>query len=48
MLHYTLGLPTVWSLWGNQGMARCREVSIFVVFLVDLKIPNVLSKFADL
>ena len=22
-----LGLPTVWSLWGNPGMARCREMS---------------------
>ena len=23
-----LGLPTVWSLWGNLGMARCQEMSI--------------------
>ena len=23
----TLGLPTVWSLWGNPGMARCWEMS---------------------
>ena len=22
-----LGLPTVWSLWGNPGMARCWEMS---------------------
>ena len=22
-----LGLPTVWSLWGNPGMARCQEMS---------------------
>ena len=32
MLHsepaFALGLPTVWSLWGNLGMARCQEMSI--------------------
>ena len=22
-----LSLPTVWSLWGNPGMARCREMA---------------------
>ena len=34
MIHYTvnqrppgLGLLTVWSLWGNPGMARCQEMS---------------------
>ena len=23
----TPGLPTVWSLWGNPGMVRCRKMS---------------------
>ena len=27
MLHYTLGLPTVWSFCGNPGMARCQAMS---------------------
>ena len=33
MLHYTvnacppMGLPKVWSLWGNPGIARCCEMS---------------------
>lgn len=26
-LHYTVNQRTLWSLWGNQGMARCREMS---------------------
>ena len=23
----SLGLPILWSLWGNQAMARCQEMS---------------------
>jgi hypothetical protein len=33
MLHYRVNqcphwaLPTLWSLWGSPGMARCQEMS---------------------
>ena len=26
-----LGLRTVWSLWGNPGMARCRKKSALAI-----------------
>jgi hypothetical protein len=35
-----LSLPTVWSLWGNPGMARCREMATLPAgYIPQRKLP---------
>ena len=47
ILHYTasaLSLPTVWSLWGNLGMARCREMATLPAWYIpQCKLPSASS-----
>jgi hypothetical protein len=39
-----LSLPTVWSLWGNPGMARCWEMSILPAgYIPQCKVPSASS-----
>ena len=54
MLHYTVNQCPHWACpqYGHSGGTKewlgVEKCIFFLFFLVDLKIPNVLSKFADL
>jgi hypothetical protein len=50
MLHYTvnqrpqMSLPTIWSLWGNPGVARCQEMATLPAgYIPQRKVPSASS-----